>query len=59
MLGLSFELSDSVTEIALELRLFVSINAEMAEEKKSVDPALAGFYEAMRGPMLKRLLRKF
>jgi hypothetical protein len=30
-----------------ELRLFVVIIAEMAEEKKSVDPALAGFYEAM------------
>jgi hypothetical protein len=43
----------------LELWLFVSINAEMAEEKKSVDPTLAGFYEAMGGPMLKRLLLKF
>jgi hypothetical protein len=31
----------------LELRLFAAINAEMAEEKKSVDLALAGFYEAM------------
>jgi hypothetical protein len=33
--------------IALELWLFISINAEMAEEKKSVDPTLAAFYEAM------------
>jgi hypothetical protein len=33
--------------IALELLLFVSINTEMAEEKKSVDTELAGFYEAM------------
>jgi hypothetical protein len=31
----------------LELRFFVIINAEMVEEKKSVDPALPGFYEAM------------
>jgi hypothetical protein len=33
--------------IALELLLFVSINTEMAEEKKSVDTELAAFYEAM------------
>jgi hypothetical protein len=33
--------------IALELWLFVSINAEMAEDKRSEDPTLAGFYEAM------------
>jgi hypothetical protein len=30
-----------------ELRLFVAIIVEMVEEKKSMDPALAGFYEAM------------
>jgi hypothetical protein len=30
-----------------ELRLFVSTNAEMAEDKRSEDLALAGFYEAM------------
>jgi hypothetical protein len=46
-LGLLFWLSDSATTIALELRLFVLFNAEMAEGKKSVDPALAGFFEAM------------
>jgi hypothetical protein len=45
--------------IALELRFFVSINIEMAEEKKSVDPALAGFTKLWKGPMLKRLLMKF
>jgi hypothetical protein len=33
--------------LLLELQFFVAINTEMAEEKKSVDPALAGFYEAM------------
>jgi hypothetical protein len=30
-----------------ELRLFVSTNTKMAEDKRSEDPALAGFYEAM------------
>jgi hypothetical protein len=30
-----------------ELRLFVSTKAEMAEDKRSEDPALVGFYEAM------------
>jgi hypothetical protein len=43
-----FSFSNSVIAIALELRLFLSINAEMAEEKKSVDPALVEFYEAMQ-----------
>jgi hypothetical protein len=33
--------------LLLELQFFVAINTEMAEEKKSVDPTLAGFYEAM------------
>ena len=46
-LGLLFWLSDYATTIVLELRLFVLFNAEMAEGKKSVDPALAGFFEAM------------
>jgi hypothetical protein len=30
-----------------QLQLSVVIIAEMAEDKKSVDPTLAGFYEAM------------
>jgi hypothetical protein len=30
-----------------ELRLFVSTKAEMAEDKRSEDPTLVGFYEAM------------
>jgi hypothetical protein len=46
-LGLLFWFSDPVVAISLELRLFVSFNSEMAKEKKSLDPALAGFYEAM------------
>jgi hypothetical protein len=40
VLGLSFWLSISATIIAFELRLFVAIIAEMAKEKKNVDPAL-------------------
>jgi hypothetical protein len=37
------------------LRLFVVIIAEMAEEKKSVDPMLAGFYEAMEGTNVEKI----
>jgi hypothetical protein len=57
-LRLLFWLSDSVTAIALELQLFVSFNSEMDEEKKSVDPALAGFYEAMESTNLRKLLMR-
>jgi hypothetical protein len=46
-LGLLFLHFDSATTIALELWLFVLFNAEMAEGKKSVEPALVGFFEAM------------
>jgi hypothetical protein len=38
-----------------ELRLFVAITAEMAEEKKSVDPALAGVYEAMERTNVEKI----
>jgi hypothetical protein len=38
---------DSVIAIALKLRLFASTKAERTEDKRSEDPALAGFYEAM------------
>jgi hypothetical protein len=55
-LGLSFWISDSVTAIALELHLFVSFNSEMAEEKKSVDPALTGFYEAMERTTVEKII---
>jgi hypothetical protein len=44
-----------VTAVALELWLFVAINAEMAEEKKSVDPALACFYEAMERTNVEKI----
>jgi hypothetical protein len=36
-----------VSAIVFELRFSVVTSAEMAEDKKSVDPTLAGFYEAM------------
>ena len=38
-----------------ELRLFVVIIAEMAEENKSVDPALAGFCEAMERTNVEKI----
>jgi hypothetical protein len=41
--------------IALELRLFVSINAEMTEDKRSEDPALVGFYEAMERTNVEKI----
>jgi hypothetical protein len=40
----------------LELRFFVAINAKMAEEKKSVDPALASFYEAMERTNVEKII---
>jgi hypothetical protein len=39
-----------VSAIILELRLSAVIITKMAEDKKSMDPTLAGFYEAMKGP---------
>jgi hypothetical protein len=39
-----------------ELRLFVVINAKMAEEKKSVDPTLAGFYKAMERTDVEKII---
>ena len=36
-----------MSAIVFELRLSVVIITEMVEDKKSVDPTLAGFYEAM------------
>jgi hypothetical protein len=41
--------------MTVELRLFVVIIAEMAEENKSVDPALAGFYEAMERTNVEKI----
>jgi hypothetical protein len=39
----------------LELRLFAAINTKMVKEKKSVDPALAGFYEAMERTTVEKI----
>ena len=39
----------------MELRLFVAVNTEMAEEKKSVNPALVGFYEAMERTNVEKI----
>jgi hypothetical protein len=41
--------------IASELRIFVAIIAEMAEEKKRVDHALAGFYEVMERTNVEKI----
>jgi hypothetical protein len=40
--------------ISFELHFFASTKADMAEDKKSENPALAGFYEAMERTMLKK-----
>jgi hypothetical protein len=36
-----------MSAIVFELRLSAATITKMVEDKKSVDPALAGFYEAM------------
>ena len=38
-----------------ELRLCVAIITEMAKDKKSVDPALAGFYETMERTNIEKI----
>ena len=54
-LGLLFWFFDPVVAIALELRLFVSFNYEMAKEKKSLDLSLAGFYKAMERTNVEKI----
>jgi hypothetical protein len=44
-----------VTAIVFELRFFVVIITEMAEDKESIDPALAGFYEAMERTNVEKI----
>ena len=39
----------------MELQLFVSINAEMVEDKSSEDPTLASFYEAMERTNVEKI----
>jgi hypothetical protein len=38
-----------------ELQLYVVIITEMTEDKKSVDPMLAGFYEAMKRTSIEKI----
>jgi hypothetical protein len=42
--------------LLFELRFSVATVAEMAKDKKSVDPALAGFYEAMERTNIKKII---
>jgi hypothetical protein len=44
-----------VSAIVFKLRLSVVIITEMAEDKKSVDPTLAGFYEAMERNKVEKI----
>jgi uncharacterized protein YdaU (DUF1376 family) len=41
--------------LCFEFLLFVVIIAEMAKEKKSVDPVLASFYEAMEKTNVEKI----
>jgi hypothetical protein len=41
--------------IAFKLRFFASTKAEMAEGKRSEDPGLAGFYEAMERTNVEKI----
>ena len=41
--------------IAFKLQFFASTKAEMAEGKRSEDPALAGFYEAMERENVEKI----
>ena len=44
-----------MSAIVFELRLSAVIITEMAEDKKSVDPTLAGFYEAMERTNVEKI----
>jgi hypothetical protein len=44
-----------VSTIVFVLRLFVVIITEMAEDKKSVDATLTGFYEAMERTNVEKI----
>jgi hypothetical protein len=41
--------------LLLELQPLVSINAEMVEDKRSEDPTLVGFYEAMERTNVEKI----
>jgi hypothetical protein len=55
VLQLSFLFSCSVSAIVCELRLSTVIITRMAEDKKSIDPTLAGFYEAMERTNIEKI----
>jgi hypothetical protein len=55
VLQLSFWFSCSVSAIVYELRLSVVTITEMAEDMKSVDPTLVGFYEAMERTNVEKI----
>jgi hypothetical protein len=55
VLRLSFQLFYFVSAIVFELRLSAVIITEMAEDKKSVDPKLTGFYEAMERTNIEKI----
>jgi hypothetical protein len=59
VLRLSFQLFYSVSTIVFELWLSVVIITEMVEDKKSVDPTLAGFYEAMERINVEKITRTY
>ena len=44
-----------MSTIVFELRLFVVTITEMTEDKKSADPTLAGFYEAMEMTNIEKI----
>ena len=44
-----------MSAIVCELRLSAVINTKMAEDKKSIDPTLAGFYEAMERTNIEKI----
>jgi hypothetical protein len=48
-------LADIVTTTSFELRCFVLPKYEMAEDKRSEDPALAWFYEAMERTNVEKI----
>jgi hypothetical protein len=52
---LVFLLSCSVSAIVCELQLSAVTVTEMAEDKKSADPTLAGFYESMERTNIEKI----
>ena len=53
--GFALYLAATVVTTIFELRLSVLTKAEMAEDKRSEDPALAGFCEAMEKTNIEKI----